>query len=30
MFTRTAPSYLPMSLDRQPVEGNGVCAGGIW
>jgi hypothetical protein len=30
MFTRTAPSYLPMDLDRQPVEGNGACAGGIW
>jgi len=30
MFTRTAPSYLPMLLDRQPVEGNGACAGGIW
>lgn len=26
MFLKLANSYLPMSFDRQPVEGNGACA----
>lgn len=25
MFLKRATSYLPMSFDRQPVEGNGAC-----
>lgn len=25
MFLKTAISYLPTNLDRQPVEGNGAC-----
>lgn len=29
MFQKPAASYLPMTNDRQPVEGNGACAEGV-
>jgi hypothetical protein len=29
MFLNRVTSYLPMSLDHQPVEGNGACVGAV-
>lgn len=29
MFRKPATSYLPLQLDRQPVESNGACAEGV-
>ncbi|WGM47023.1 hypothetical protein KOAAANKH_01897 [Brevundimonas sp. NIBR10] len=29
MFCKPATPYLPMSFDRQLVEGNGACAEGV-